>query len=333
MQYFRSPRASKKTDLESAIAELRALLQERNQAATPPPGESEEAMLTRFLQARKLSATKAADFLAEDQAWRAEERVDELRERPAAEILGCDPALFQAVLPHTLPAVGVDRHGRPLVIKHFGAQCVLRSMKQHTDLEHLCRYSWWLNEQYHSQLMKLGATKWTVVVDAKGWYPSLFDKTACEPLTLEPKGAGRFAAPAASRCAVQQRPRRQLHDCLRWADGFLKSAASIDQNHYPERLAHVVIVNAPRLLAACYRVIQRWLDEETRQKIVIISEGDPAAARARLDALIEPSQLPAQYGGTAPALAPWPQRAGFNGCGSADESATDAQTEGAGKGA
>ena len=97
------------------------------------------------------------------------------------------------------------------------------------------------------------------------------------------------------------------------ADSFLKSAAAIDQHHYPERLAHVIVINAPRLLAACWRVIQRWLDDDTRQKVAIISEGDPNGARARLEELIELSQLPTQYGGTAPPLEPWPERAGFEG--------------------
>lgn len=75
----------------------------------------------------------------------------------------------------------------------------------------------------------------------------------------------------------------------------------------------MIVINAPRLLAACWRVIQRWLDDDTRQKVAIISEGDPNGARARLEELIELSQLPTQYGGTAPPLQPWPERAGFEG--------------------
>ena len=200
MQYFRSSRASKpEPSLPDALAELRELLVERELTVVPPPGESHTALLTRFLVARKLNVSKAADFLAADQAWRRDEKVDELREASAGEILKCDPALFHAVLPHTLPAVAVDRKGRPVIIKHFGAQCVLRSMRKHTEVECLCRYNWWLNEQYHTQLITLGATKWSVIVDAKGWYPGLFDKTACEPSThKQPHPTPPHPAPPAS---------------------------------------------------------------------------------------------------------------------------------------
>jgi len=200
MQYLRSSRASKpEPSLPEALTELRELLVEREVTVVPPPGESHTALLTRFLVARKLNVSKAADFLAADQAWRRDEKVDELREASAGEILKCDPALFHAVLPHTLPAVAVDRKGRPVIIKHFGAQCVLRSMRKHTEVECLCRYNWWLNEQYHTQLITLGATKWSVIVDAKGWYPGLFDKTACEPSThKQPHPTPPHPAPRAS---------------------------------------------------------------------------------------------------------------------------------------
>jgi len=72
----------------------------------------------------------------------------------------------------------------------------------------------------------------------------------------------------------------------------------------------MLIVNAPPMLAAAWRVIQRWVDPETREKIDILSERDPENARRRLHELAEPSQLPQQYGGTAPALPDWPERSG-----------------------
>ena len=47
-----------------------------------------------------------------------------------------------------------------------------------------------------------------------------------------------------------------------------------------------------------------------RAKIDIISEGQPEQARARLLELAEASELPQQYGGTAPPLPHWPERSG-----------------------
>ena len=72
----------------------------------------------------------------------------------------------------------------------------------------------------------------------------------------------------------------------------------------------MIIVNAPMMLAAAWRVIRTWVDEETKQKIQIISEGAPDKAREALRKLAEPSELPRQYGGTAPPLDGWPERSG-----------------------
>ena len=95
----------------------------------------------------------------------------------------------------------------------------------------------------------------------------------------------------------------------RTAMRFLKSMAELDANHYPERLAHIIVLNAPSMLAGAWRVIRGWLDEVTRDKVDIISSAELASAR--LDGLIDPSQRPALYGGTQPTPDGWPTRAGL----------------------
>ena len=52
------------------------------------------------------------------------------------------------------------------------------------------------------------------------------------------------------------------------------------------------------------------MDAETREKIDILSEANPEAARARLLKLADAADLPAQYGGTAAPLPDWPERSG-----------------------
>ena len=80
--------------------------------------------------------------------------------------------------------------------------------------------------------------------------------------------------------------------------------AAVDADHYPERLASITIVNAPRLLAFAWRVIRKWLDEVTQQKVDIVASAD--LARERLLLIAEPSELARQYGGTGPELPLWP---------------------------
>lgn len=165
--------------------------------------------------------------------------------------------------------VGIDRMGHPIIWKHMGGQCILRKLFTVANIEALADYGAWLNEKYTRALHSAGATEWMVVIDAAGWYMSLVDSPALK---------------------------------------FLKRTAMDDAAHYPERLCKLVVVNAPRMLAAAWRIIQQWVDHVTREKIHIISS--PQQSRETLLRLVDPSQLPAQYGGTAAPLESWPQKSG-----------------------
>ena len=185
---------------KAALQMLRHVLDERGVVWRPPPGESEDACLCRFLRARGHKAAKAADFLAADMAWRAQLRVDERRDESAASILGGEEAeaALQAVLPHCCR--GADRVGRPIIYKHFGAQCEVHKLTKLTSIERVCDYNWWINEQYVKALAAHGASMWVIIVDARGWHPGLFDTAAYR---------------------------------------FLRSMAAVDADHYPERLASI----------------------------------------------------------------------------------------------
>ena len=253
------------------VPALAARLKEDGVEFTPPPGESSEDTLLRFLNARQGNVLKAAAFLKADAAWRAAEAIDALREQDAATVLGCDPAVLQLVLPAAY-GTDCDREGHLLVFKHFGAQCKLKSLVEHTSVQHLASYNAWLNEQLTLCLRDAGANRWTIVIDALGWHVGLFDSTAFR---------------------------------------LLKQMSEIDAKHYPERLAPMVIINAPPMLAGAWRVIRTWLDEVTCAKVDFVSAAQPEQARQRLHQLADPSQLPQQYGGTGPPLADWPTRSGI----------------------
>ena len=76
------------------VTALAARLKEDGVEFTPPPGETPEETLLRFLNARQGNILKAAAFLKEDAGWRAAQTIDELREQDAAAVLGCDPAVL-----------------------------------------------------------------------------------------------------------------------------------------------------------------------------------------------------------------------------------------------
>lgn len=117
---------------------------------------------------------------------------------------------------------------------------------------------------------------------------------------------------------------------------FIRDMSIIDQAHYPEvilvvyssslllgpvhffgclslrillvrspsqRLACIIIINAPRLVSMVWNFIAQFLDQVTRDKVHIFS-GNEADWRPVVDRLIAPDQLPCTYGGTAPAIIP-----------------------------
>lgn len=235
------------------------------------PGETSDDTLLRYLRSRNGNVRKAADKYTASVRWRESFGVDELRKKSPAEALGCDVGILRGILPHAQR--GRDRWGGPLIFKHMGAQCRVRHaiVDMGATLDGIERYNVWLNETYLEALSAAGAREWSVVVDAAGWHIGLFDSYAFQ---------------------------------------FLQRTAKVDGSHYPELLHRMLIVNAPPMLAAAWRVIRTWVDPETRDKIDILSEGAPEHARARLLELAEPTELPAQYGGTAPPLPDWPERAG-----------------------
>ena len=77
---------------------------------------------------------------------------------------------------------------------------------------------------------------------------------------------------------------------------YIKVIVSILQNHYPERLGTVYVINAPFIFSAAWRMIQPLLDERTRSKIEIL--GSSPADYARIQTDVDVSVLEQDYGGT-----------------------------------
>ena len=56
--------------------------------------------------------------------------------------------------------------------------------------------------------------------------------------------------------------------------GFVKKAAKIAQDFYPEIMGTMVIANAPMIFTGIYTLIKGWIDEKTRKKISLV--GNPS---------------------------------------------------------
>lgn len=51
---------------------------------------------------------------------------------------------------------------------------------------------------------------------------------------------------------------------------FVKPAAEMAQNNYPEMLGNMFIINAPFLFTGIWAIIKMWIDDKTREKIHIL---------------------------------------------------------------
>jgi hypothetical protein len=86
---------------------------------------------------------------------------------------------------------------------------------------------------------------------------------------------------------------------------FIKKSSEIIDSHFPFRVQRLVICNAPSWFSSVWTMVARVLPDSVRKKISIIHGVDG------LNAVIDPSQRPEEYGGTDVPLGQSPEMLGF----------------------
>ena len=76
--------------------------------------------------------------------------------------------------------------------------------------------------------------------------------------------------------------------------GYVRSASAISQDHYPERLGKLYLINAPWGFSGVWSVVKGFLDPVTVNKIHILGGG----YHSELLGQIPSENLPKQFGGT-----------------------------------
>jgi len=181
--------------------------------------------------------------------------------RTVEDVSGLSVGQIEVMLPNWHQ--GFDKQGRPVMIQQSGRVVVPKLLK-YTDMEHI--KVWHTSNNEHAarlcgeQTQKLGRLidQWVIIVDAEGWAASnLFNSNV-----------------------------------FRWAAHM----ADVDQNHHPERLFRMYIINAPSVVFRFYSLISNFIAEETRQKIQLFVK--PEDWKPVLANDIDLSELPPEYGGT-----------------------------------
>mmetsp|Transcript_15460 Transcript_15460/g.23343 ORF Transcript_15460/g.23343 Transcript_15460/m.23343 type:complete len:297 (-) Transcript_15460:81-971(-) len=75
----------------------------------------------------------------------------------------------------------------------------------------------------------------------------------------------------------------------------LRKIAAMDQNYYPERLATLIVINAPSFATSLYKLVSSAIDPKTASKIKIVGTDYVETLREHMD----DSQIPEEYGGSA----------------------------------
>lgn len=77
------------------------------------------------------------------------------------------------------------------------------------------------------------------------------------------------------------------------AYGYIQAASVVSQNHYPERLGKLYIINAPWGFSGIFSMVKRFLDPVTVEKIHVLGSG----YEKELLGQIPKENLPKQFGG------------------------------------
>lgn len=76
--------------------------------------------------------------------------------------------------------------------------------------------------------------------------------------------------------------------------GYVQKASAISQNHYPERLGKLYLINAPWGFSSVFSMVKKFLDPVTVAKIHVLGSG----YQSELLAQIPKENLPKQFGGS-----------------------------------
>jgi hypothetical protein len=225
--------------------------------------EGEAFALTRWLRARKFVYDDTMIMVEEATECRAAARAVDFYPEPV-DALGCSAALFYALYPQVY--TGHAKCGAPLFISKPGILNV-DGMECITTLDGIVKFHW--HVMIHDFAARLRARK---VED-----PS-FKRFEC------------FCVLDLAHLSTSQLNSRAM--------SIIKEQSFIDSLCFPETMAKMVIVNAPRFFSLSWSVIKGWLDQRTANKVEVISS--KKASEKRLLELVDAQYLPCDYGGKGP---------------------------------
>ncbi|KAJ3297927.1 cytosolic factor, phosphatidylinositol/phosphatidylcholine transfer protein [Borealophlyctis nickersoniae] len=218
------------------------------------PEKHDDYMLCRFLRARKFQLPAAKKMWIEHVTWRKEFGVDTL----ATDFEFPEYPVVKKYYPRFYHKT--DKLGRPIYIEQLGnvdaKQLFAVTTPDRMLKNHVYEYEKLVNYRLPACSKKYDhyIEQSCTILDLKGVYLSQFSNVF----------------------------------------SMVKQVSTIAQNHYPEMLGKMYIINAPMLFTAVWGMVKPLLDEVTVSKINIIG----GSYKSKLLETIDESSLPKSLGGT-----------------------------------
>jgi len=224
--------------------------------------EEEEAhALCRWLRARKYSLVDVIQMVEEAVEMREEPGKHEFFPNPH-KALGCSPSLYVGQYPQLY--TGHSKEGYPIFISKPGVLNV-RALECITSLQGIINFHWNAMSHVLASRNRLQATLPP--------YPKRFECICVLDL---------------AKLSASQITKRALN--------IIKIQTEIDSLCFPETLNRMLVINAPGFFSLTWKLIKGWVDQRTASKVEIFG-CNPKKYQARLLELVNPQDLPSDYGG------------------------------------
>ncbi|KAI9736392.1 MAG: hypothetical protein M1818_006125 [Claussenomyces sp. TS43310] len=262
---------------EQTLREFKALVIEKGlykpAAATDEFGTHDDALLLRFLRARRFHVQDALKQFKDTEDWRAANQIDILYETIDVDDYDATRVLYPQWTGRR------DRRGIPVYIfevKHLHAKAMAAYEKSAKTTQSKAK----TDSKIPPKLLRLFAL-----------YENLI----------------RFVMPLCSAMADRENSGTPITQSNNIVDisgvglkqfwnlrAHMQDASQLATAHYPETLDRIFIIGAPAFFPTVWGWIKRWFDPITTSKIFILSAHD---VHSTLRSFIEPANIPKKYGG------------------------------------
>jgi len=227
------------------------------QAPGTKPSHDDPTLL-RFLRARHFDPVKAQKQFADAEAWRAKHDVDNLFATFPADEFETARRFYPRWTGRR------DKNGLPLFVYRLASIAPLQKELNTVPLE-----------RRYQRIVALYEAMCRLSLPLCSYLP-------------------HSTSPTPISCTTTIIDLEQVSLSTMWGlRHHLQEASTLATANYPETLGTIAVVNSPAFFPTVWGWIKGWFDEGTRRKVHVLGK-DPGPT---LRTLIEPADLPIQYGG------------------------------------